>query len=88
MLEGVSVGMMGVEEWGFLWRWSGFVFVPAAMGTVAESVGRTVAERQHRIQHRIQLRDGAALFPAGIARLAAFDAYVNFSSTPSHRENK
>lgn len=88
MLEGVSVGMMGVEEWGFLWRWRGFVFVPAAMGTVAESVGRTVAERQHRIQHRIQLRDGAALFPAGIARLAAFDAYVNFSSTPSHRENK
>lgn len=88
MLEGVSVGMVGVEEWGFLWRWSGFVFVPAAMGTVAESVGRTVAERQHRIQHRIQLRDGAALFPAGIARLAAFDAYVNFSSTPSHRENK
>lgn len=84
MLEGVSVGMVGVEEWGFLWRWSGFVFVPAAMGTVAESVGRTVAERQHRIQ----LREGAALFPAGIARLAAFDAYVNFSSTPSHRENK
>lgn len=84
MLEGVSVEMVGVEEWGFLWRWSGFVFVPAAMGTVAESVGRTVAERQHRIQ----LRDGAALFPAGIARLAAFDAYVNFSSTPSHRENK
>lgn len=84
MLEGVSVGMVRVEEWGFLWRWSGFVFVPAAMGTVAESVGRTVAERQHRIQ----LRDGAALFPAGIARLAAFDAYVNFSSTPSHRENK
>lgn len=84
MLEGVSVGMVGVEEWGFLWRWSGFVFVPAAMGTVAESVGRTVAEQQHRIQ----LRDGAALFPAGIARLAAFDAYVNFSSTPSHRENK
>lgn len=76
MLKGVSIGMVRVEEWGLLLRGSDFVFVPAAMGTVAEW------------QYRIQLRDGAALFPGGIAQVVAFDVYVNFSSTLSHRENK